>query len=148
MIDLAKPMSGLLVQPLGSNRVCANFSQNSFSGHAVLQRDGNGQSEAVHQAADRRAFLGHGDEELARFAVGIEPDGDVALVSADVELVRDRRALFLQLVAHGARRRVEICPLRHACVARAAAAAASPFFDSAVEVPDALSGCDFLHPSR
>ncbi len=32
MIDLAKPMSGLPVQPLGSKRVWANFSQNSFSG--------------------------------------------------------------------------------------------------------------------
>ena len=32
MIDLAKPMSGLPLQPLGSKRVCANFSQSSFSG--------------------------------------------------------------------------------------------------------------------
>ncbi len=66
------------------------------------------QSEAVHQAADRGAFLGHGDEELAGFAVGIEADGDVALVSADVEFVRDGGAFFLQLVADGARRSVEI----------------------------------------
>ena len=32
MIDLANPMSGLLDHPLGSKRVCANFSQKSFSG--------------------------------------------------------------------------------------------------------------------
>ena len=32
MIDLAKPISGLGDQPLGSKRVCANFSHSSFSG--------------------------------------------------------------------------------------------------------------------
>jgi len=32
MIDLAKPISGFEVHPLGSNRVCENFSQNSFNG--------------------------------------------------------------------------------------------------------------------
>ena len=32
MIDLAKPMSGLPLQPLGSKRVWANFSHSSFSG--------------------------------------------------------------------------------------------------------------------
>src|SRR5436189_3789994 len=32
MIDLAKPISVLLVQPLGSKRVCANFSHSSLSG--------------------------------------------------------------------------------------------------------------------
>src|SRR5438034_142634 len=32
MMDLAKPMSGLLVQPLGSKRVCANFSHSILSG--------------------------------------------------------------------------------------------------------------------
>src|SRR6185369_8335998 len=64
-----------------------------FQRYAVLQRDGDGQSEAVHQAANRGAFLGHGNEELARFTIGIEPDGDVALVSANAEFVRDGRAL-------------------------------------------------------
>ena len=147
MIDLAKPMSGLLVQPLGSKRVWANFSQNSFSGTPCCSAMETAQSEAVHQAADRGAFLGHGDEELAGFAVGIEADGDVALVSADVELVGDGGALFLQLVTDGARRSVEIV-FFDMLLARRAAAAASPFLLSAVVVPDALSGCDFLHPSR
>ena len=53
MIDLAKPMSGLLVQPLGSKRVCANFSQSSFSGTPCCNAIEMAQGEAVHQAADR-----------------------------------------------------------------------------------------------
>ena len=32
MIDLANPISGVPLQPLGSKRVWANFSQSSFSG--------------------------------------------------------------------------------------------------------------------
>ena len=36
------------------------------------------------------AFLGHRDEQLARPAVGVQADGDVALVAGDVELVGDR----------------------------------------------------------
>ena len=105
MIDLAKPMSGFLLQPLGSKRVWANFSQSSFSGTPCCSAMETAQSEAVHQAADGGTFLGHGDEDLARLAVGIEADGDVALVSADVELVRDRRALVRQ--ACDARRAAE-----------------------------------------
>ena len=101
-------MSGLPLQPLGSKRVWANFSQNRSQRNAVLQRDRDGQREAVHQAADRRSFFRHGDEEFAGLAVGIEADGDVALVVSDFELVRDRGALFLQLVAHGARRSVHV----------------------------------------
>ena len=88
--------------------MCANFSQNSFSGTPCCSAIETGQREAVHQPADRRAFLGHGDEEFAGLPFGIEADGDVALVASDVELVRDRGALFLQLVTHGARRPVEV----------------------------------------
>ena len=79
-----------------------------FQRHAVLQRDRDAQGEAVHQAADRRSFFSHGDEEFAGIAVGIEADGDVALVISDLEFMRDRSALFLQLVAHSARRSVEV----------------------------------------
>ena len=49
-------------------------------------------AEGVHQAADRGAFLGHRDEQLAGAAVGEEADGDVALVAVDVELVGDDSA--------------------------------------------------------
>ena len=101
-------MSGLLRPAAGFEAGVGEFFAEQFQRHAVLQRDGDGAGEAVHQAADRRTFLGHGDEDFARLAIGIEADGDVALVSADVELVRDRRALFLQLVTDRARRSVEI----------------------------------------
>ena len=39
------------------------------------------------------------DEDLAGRAVLVQADGDVALVAADRELVRDRRALVGQLAA-------------------------------------------------
>ena len=87
---------------------------------SVLQRDRGGQREAVHQAADGRSFFRHGDEQFAGLAVGIEADGDVALVVPDLELVRDRSALFLQAVAHGAGRSVHVLFLEtHGRVARA-----------------------------
>src|SRR6185312_6433006 len=65
-------------------------------------RDGAG--KAVHQAGYGGAFLRHGDEEFAGAAVAVEADGDVALVSADVEFVRNGHALIFKAMAHGARR--------------------------------------------
>src|SRR6516162_2841770 len=72
--------------------------------NAVLQGDGDGAGKAVHQATDGRAFLGHGDEQLARHSVLVEADGEVAFVSADLEFVRDGKALVGQTMTHGARR--------------------------------------------
>ena len=74
----------------------------------MLQCDGDGQGEAVHEAADGRSFFGHGDEKFSGRAIGIEADGDVALVVSHFKFVGDGGALFLQLVADGARRSVEI----------------------------------------
>src|SRR5499427_10818604 len=73
--------------------------------HAVLQADGDCAGEAVHEAADGGAFLGHGDEDLTRHAVFVKADGEIAFVSADVELVRDRQALVGQTMTDGFRRR-------------------------------------------
>ena len=99
--------------------------------HAVLQRERRGAGEAVHQAADGRAFLGHGDEQLARHAVFVEADGEVAFVSAHVELVGDRQALVGQTMAHGARRRSGSSTASSfpPCPADKAGAAASPWLD-------------------
>ena len=86
--------------------MCANFSHSSFSGTPCCNADGHGAGEAVHQAADGRAFLGHGDEDLARHAVLVEADGEVAFVSAHGELVGDRQALLGQtMTARVGRRR-------------------------------------------
>ena len=63
-----------------------------FQRHAVLQAHRDGRAEAVHQPADRAAFLGHRDEQFARPAVFVQADRDVALVPGDVELVRDAAA--------------------------------------------------------
>ena len=84
------------------------FLAQQLERHTMLQRDRHRQGEAVHEPADRRAFFCHGDENFARAAVGIEADRDVALVSADVELVRHRHALFRQLVPHRAWRTVQV----------------------------------------
>ena len=86
-------------------------------------------AKRVHQAGDGRAFLGHGDEDLAGRAVLVLADGDVALVAADGELVRDRLALVGELAAHGGRRDAELLE---------AASCRSPVD----------SGCERLQPSR
>ena len=57
--------------------------------HAVLQRQRDRGRERVHQAGDRRAFLAHRQEDLARRAVLVHADRDVAFVPGDAELVRD-----------------------------------------------------------
>ena len=77
--------------------------------HAVLQADRDRRAQDVHQAADRRAFLGHRDEQLARPAVGIEADVDIAFVPLDVELVGQaapgvRQPLAARLIGRRRRR--------------------------------------------
>ncbi len=67
--------------------------------HAVLEREGDGRRESVHETRDRGAFLGHRQEDLPRGAVLVEADGDVALVPRDRELVRERAPLVGQLAA-------------------------------------------------
>ena len=69
--------------------------------HAVLQADRDRRPQDVHQAADRRALLGHRDEELAGPAVGIEADVDIPLVALDVELVGQAAAGMRQPLAAG-----------------------------------------------
>ncbi len=76
--------------------------------NSVLQRDRNRESEAVHQPADRRTFLGHGDEQLAGRAVRIKTDGEISFVASNIELMRNRGALFGQLVPYRLRRTVQI----------------------------------------
>ena len=52
--------------------------------HAILERERNGGGEGVHQARNRRAFLGHGDEDLTRHPrIGIQADVQVAFVAGD-----------------------------------------------------------------
>src|SRR5579871_3443635 len=69
--------------------------------HAILQADRNGQREAVHEAGERRTFLGHLDEDFAGLAGFVHADGDVALVAADREFVRNGLALAGHLAAEG-----------------------------------------------
>ena len=71
---------------------------------AVLEAERDGGGEGVHEAGDGGAFLGHADEDFAGLAVGVEADGDVALVTGEAELVGDGGALGGQAVTDGARR--------------------------------------------
>ena len=76
--------------------------------HAVLQRNADGGGEGVHKSADRGALFRHLQEDLTRLAVFVETNGEVALLPANVEAVRDRRALHWESAAGdaGARQHV------------------------------------------
>src|SRR2546426_1859619 len=50
--------------------------------HAVLQREGNGDSEGVHESRNRRACLCHADEDFTRLAVLVHSDHQIAFVPA------------------------------------------------------------------
>ena len=145
-------MSGLLRPAAGLEAGVRELVAQQLQRHAVLQRDGDGAGKAVHQAADGGAFLGHGDEDLARLSVGIDAHGDVAFVSGDVELVGDGEALVGQAVADGARRLGglvdRLCRPVLLARRRQAGYADVTLSDFAVAVPTELSGCAFLQPSR
>src|SRR4029453_6829883 len=62
--------------------------------YPVLERDRDRGRERVHHAAERRALLADvGQEDLPDRAVLVHAGGDVALVAAERELVRERLAL-------------------------------------------------------
>ena len=73
-----------------------------FERHAVLEGERDGGGEGIHEAGNGGTFFCHADEDFARLAVGVEADGDVALVPAEAELVRDGGALGGEAVANGA----------------------------------------------
>ena len=96
-LRVAGPAGGL---EAGVGELLAQHAQR----HAMLQRDADGGGEAVHQAGDGGALLGHADKDLSGVSVGIEADRDVAFVACDGELVRDRGPFSGQAMAAGARR--------------------------------------------
>ena len=98
---LAIGMSGFLVNPAGSKPAVGELVDEDLERHAVLQPDRDRRPQDVHQAADRRALLRHGDEKLAGPAVGIEPDVDIAFMALDVELVGQAAAGMRQPLAAG-----------------------------------------------
>ena len=73
-----------------------------LEGDAVLQGERDGGGEGVHEAGDGGALLGHADKDFAGAVVGVEADGDVALMAGDVEFVGDGGALRGEAVADGA----------------------------------------------
>src|ERR1019366_8189230 len=95
---------GIVAPATGLEAGVRELLAQQLQGHAVLQRDRSRAGKAVHQAADGRAFLGHGDEQLAGHAVFVESHSEVALVSAHLELVGDGEALVRQTVTDCPRR--------------------------------------------
>ena len=71
---------------------------------SVLEGEGDGGGEGIHEAGDGGAFFGHADEDFAGALVGVEADGEVALVAGDGELVGDGGALRGEAVTDGAGR--------------------------------------------
>lgn len=61
-----------------------------LDGQAVLDRERKRPAEALNQARQGRAFLGHFDEDFPGRSVGVQADGQVAFVAHDVELMGDR----------------------------------------------------------
>src|SRR5580692_10726379 len=105
---LGKPDVGIASPPARLKPRMRELFAQQLQRHAMLQRNGRSQRKAIHQPRDRRSFLGHGDEQLARLPIRIEPDGDVTLMPSDIELVRDRSPFLLQLMPNRARRRIQI----------------------------------------
>ena len=95
--DLPVRRHALRLEPL-----VGELRDEALDGDAVLQGHADGRAEAVHQAADGRAFLGHGDEELARCTVLVHADGEVALVAGHVEVVGEAAAGVFEPTTHGA----------------------------------------------
>jgi len=62
--------------------------------HVILQRQGNSDSERVHEPRDRRASLSHSDKDFARLAVLVQPDHQIALVAAHRKVVDDSLAFI------------------------------------------------------
>ena len=78
----------------------AELGHQHLERHAVLERHRREDADRVHQAGDGAALLGHLDEDLARRAVLVEADVDVALVTGDIELVAERAAIGGQPAPH------------------------------------------------
>jgi len=65
-------------------------SDSVFDAQAVLHGEGERSAERLAESRESGAFFGDFEEDLARGAVGIEPDGEVSLVAVDGELVGQR----------------------------------------------------------
>jgi hypothetical protein len=77
------------------------LADEGLDGDSVLEGDGDQCGDGVHQSPNRRAFLGHGDEDFAGGSVLVEADGDISLVAGDVELMRDRVTGIGEAAAQG-----------------------------------------------
>ena len=74
----------------------AELVDQHFHRHPVLERERDHCREAVHEARECGALLGHGNKDLPGLAVLKQSDGEVPFVPGDRKLVRDGLALVRQ----------------------------------------------------
>ena len=91
----------IFCEPARFEPLIREFFHQTLERHAVLKRNRSERADGVHQTADSAAFLRHRDEKLARLAILVQADGDIAFVSGDLELVCQRRARVRHAMAHG-----------------------------------------------
>ena len=92
MIDEARDLR-IPRPPRRSKRVRLNLSTRR-SGTPCCKASETAVANESHEAGDRRALLGHADEDLAGRAVLVHADVDVAVVAGDLELMGQRPPLI------------------------------------------------------
>src|SRR4029078_66075 len=78
---------GILGEARRLEALVSELLHQTLERHAVLQGDRGERRDRVHQSADRAPLLVHLDEELARLTILEHPDGEIALMARDLELV-------------------------------------------------------------
>src|SRR6476659_9164414 len=91
----------IFCEPARFEPLIREFLHQTLERHAVLKCNRSERADGVHQTADSAALLRHRDEELARLAVLVQADGDVAFVTGNLELVCQRRARVRHTMTHG-----------------------------------------------
>ena len=63
--------------------------------YSVLKTDRHHGAETLHQSGNGRSGLRHSNENLARLAIGVKADREIAFMSPEGEVMRDGRTLIL-----------------------------------------------------
>src|SRR6516164_7922054 len=143
MTDLAKPISGLFDQPLGSKRVWANFSHNSFNGTPCCKAMDTAQAKLSIKPLTVEPSLAMVMKISPGSPLGYRPTVMYPSCPPTLNLwVTDMRSSgSLWRTARGG-------ALKSSGSAASWEERVSSPAEAAVLLPAALRGCDFLHPSR
>ena len=95
------PDVGIFRESARLKALICKFLHQALQRNSILKRDGCQRADCVHQPADRAAFLRHRDKELARLAILIQTDRDVAFVSRNLKPVRQGHACVWHPMTRG-----------------------------------------------